>query len=109
KTTSHRAFIGLHCADCGAGTITLGEYYMVKDHVWAYAWAGQRRPWQLDILCIGCLEKRIGRTLMRCDFANAPVNNPTQDDISDRLRARLTAEGCTVAGFLAAKDASRSA
>jgi hypothetical protein len=27
------------CADCGIGTITAGEYYMVHDDVWEQAWA----------------------------------------------------------------------
>ena len=52
--------------DCGVGTITLGEWYMVKDKVWEQAWAGRRKSWQSkvpgqEILCIGCLEQRIGR------------------------------------------------
>lgn len=88
-------FIGAHCEDCGVGTFTAGEYYMVRDELWEQAWAGRRKPWHSlgrEILCIGCLEKRIGRTLKRSDFPDFPVNDPEQDDISDRLRARLTAD-----------------
>jgi hypothetical protein len=52
------------CADCEVGTITIGEWYMVKDKVWAQAWAGRRKPWHRipgqEVLCIGCLEKRLG-------------------------------------------------
>jgi hypothetical protein len=33
-----------NCADCGVGTHTLGEYYMVRDEVWEQAWAGRRKP-----------------------------------------------------------------
>ena len=84
------------CADCGVGTLTLGEYYMVKDAVWEQAWTGRRKPWHgnpgQEILCIGCLEARIGRTLKYDDFTDAPVNDPTYSDISDRLRARLKHE-----------------
>jgi hypothetical protein len=47
--------IGSCCADCGVGTITLGEWYMVNDVVWEQAWAGRRKPWhEIDgqqILC----------------------------------------------------------
>jgi hypothetical protein len=83
------------CTDCGVGTLTLGEYYMVKGDVWEQAWAGRRKPWHgkvpgQEILCIGCLEQRIGRTLTTGDFTDAPVNDPTSPNISDRFRNRLT-------------------
>jgi hypothetical protein len=56
------------CADCGIGTIRLGEWYMVRDEVWEQAWCGRRKPWHVlpgqEVLCIGCLEKRLGRTLL---------------------------------------------
>lgn len=82
------------CADCGVGTITLGEWYMVKDDVWEQAWAGRRKSGHdkvmgQEILCIGCLEDRIGRTLMRSDFTAVPINDPNEPDISARMRARL--------------------
>lgn len=85
------------CADCGVGTWTLGEFYGVKDEVWAQAWAGRLKPWhEIDgqqILCIGCLERRIGRTLMACDFTDAPINDLTDphcsNQMSDRMRDRL--------------------
>jgi hypothetical protein len=62
-----------NCADCGVGTWTIGEYYMVHDEVWEQAWAGRRKAWHgkvpgQEILCIGCLEARIGRTLTYGDF-----------------------------------------
>jgi len=31
------------CVDCGLGTNTAGEWYMVRDHVWEQAWAGRRK------------------------------------------------------------------
>ena len=87
-----------NCADCGVGTNTLGENYVVHDEIWQQAWAGRLKPWhELDgqqILCIGCLDKRIGRTLVSCDFdIDAPINDPNQPDISDRMRDRLTNGG----------------
>lgn len=33
-----------------------------------------------EILCIGCLEQRLGRTLMDYDFTDARVNDPFKDD-----------------------------
>jgi hypothetical protein len=86
------------CADCGVGTLTLHEWYMVRDEVWEEAWRG-RRKWShaidgQEVLCIGCLEKRLGRTLMADDFISAPCNNPNKPNISQRLRNRLIATEC---------------
>jgi hypothetical protein len=86
--------IGSRCAGCGLGTFTAGEWYMVRDDVWAQAWAGRLKPWhELDgqqILCIGCLETRIGRKLMASDFSDVPLNDPNDvDGKSDRLLNRL--------------------
>ena len=65
-----------HCCDCGLGTITIDEWYMVNDEVWEQAWAGRRKSWHAidgqQILCIGCLENRICRTLCRTDFIEGP-------------------------------------
>jgi hypothetical protein len=84
------------CADCGVGTIRLGEWYMVNDDVWEQAWAGRRKSWQgrvpgTEILCIACLEQRLGRTLMACDFIDVEVNSPSKHNISERMRDRLSA------------------
>jgi len=48
-----------------------------------------------ESLCIACLEARIGRTLMGCDFTDAPVNDICDGSYrSDRCliasRARLS-------------------
>jgi hypothetical protein len=63
------------CADCGLGTIQLGEWYMVKDAAWEQAWCRRRKWWHglpgQEVLCIGCLEKRLGRTLVAGDFTAA--------------------------------------
>ena len=93
---AYRPVVTTACADCGVGTLTLGEYYMVKNSVWGQAWIGRRKWWfdhvdGQEMLCIGCLEVRIGRTLVACDFTDAPVNDPNDPDISQRLRNRLTA------------------
>ena len=81
------------CADCGVGTGTIGDWYMVRDEVWKQTWAGRRKPWHKvpgqQILCITCLERRLGRVLVRADFTDAPINNPENTLLSDRLRNRL--------------------
>ena len=77
------------CADCGFDT-TDHEYYMVRNDVWAQA-IGHEIPPQDDgvYLCIGCLEKRIGRTLSRRDFIDCPLNTEADWPRSARLRNRL--------------------
>jgi hypothetical protein len=42
------------------------------------------------MLCIACLEQRIGRKLNRDDFADCPVNDDHNWRRSQRLRDRLT-------------------
>jgi hypothetical protein len=40
-----------------------------------------------DFLCIGCIEKRLGRPLTAADFADVPLNEPSPWD-TPRLAAR---------------------
>jgi hypothetical protein len=81
------------CADRGEDTIMIGEWYMVHEEIWERAWSNidPRARWH-QILCIGCLERCIGRTLMASDFpAGIMCNDPKRRHISDRMRDRLTA------------------
>lgn len=61
------------------------EWYMVQSEVWEAA----RREGELpSILCIGCLEDRIGRRLTPSDFADLGINEPgwaTSKRLIDRL------------------------
>jgi len=68
------------CVDCGLDTIAEGEWYMVHDQVWQQAWGSLEftGPGQ-QILCIGCLQNRIGRRLTSADFTDAPVNDHGDD------------------------------
>ncbi len=83
-----------NCVDCGIDTTPCTgkrgcrhkgrwEWYMVHNHLWARA--GMRD----GFLCIGCLEKRLGRALQRADFTEAPVNDPGHLWHTARLEARL--------------------
>lgn len=56
------------CADCPVDTNQNGEYYMVTHNIWGRYGAGD------GMLCIGCLETRMGRKLDKYDFMNVPVN-----------------------------------
>jgi hypothetical protein len=68
---------------------------MVEREVWEQAWGKRPDEWgprsTRGILCIECLERRIGRTLTLYDFTNAPINGLCHRfRKSDRLRDRLT-------------------
>ena len=100
------------CADCEVDTFDIGEYYMVRHDLWAVAWAGRRVNCDCgaidtvdgsqcvfefddmsgrrcrEVLCIGCLEHRLGRTLTRNDFTDCRLNAPNEFT-SARLRSRL--------------------
>ena len=83
------------CVDCGVNTAPdewRHEWYMVHDSVWCAAGMPRQDPTQygVAILCIGCLEGRLGRRLTRDDFTAASVNRPDRWK-SARLNARLDA------------------
>lgn len=78
---------GFECLDCGTNTSTICEYYMVHSYLWHLA--NPDRP--EGMLCIGCLENRIGRQLRSGDFIHAPINIEGAFGFvhSQRLRNRL--------------------
>lgn len=95
-----------NCHDCGVNTAHIGEYYMVKSDVW-YSMdltppvlkryrhpTNGRRFNVIDrnecMMCIGCLERRIGRTLTHRDFTNCPLNSENSRR-SVRLQLRMMA------------------
>jgi hypothetical protein len=72
-----------HCCDCNIDTIESREFYMVQHEVWKQAEAGQ-----INFLCVGCLEHRLGRSLVPADFMlDVPLNKSAGK--SDRLKSRL--------------------
>lgn len=68
----------VHCVDCGTDTHEAGETYMVRGDVWPLDALG-------GMLCVGCLEHRIGRRLVPADFTDVPLNDSGG---SARLRSR---------------------
>jgi hypothetical protein len=80
------------CDDCRMPTLLgngvvggLCEYYMVHDRIWEAATADE----VVCILCIGCLERRLRRTLTRDDFADVPAN---RDPVYMRADTRRLAQ-----------------
>lgn len=75
-----------YCIDCHFDTLDGGEYYMVHNLIWLNA------GMELDggMLCIGCLERRLGFPLTPGCFTDYPVNMPDNGwHKSDRLLERL--------------------
>lgn len=79
-TPSHR------CHDCSLDTNRRGEYYMLLDKIWRKL----KVPHEA-MLCIGCVEQRLGRTLTKFDFSDAFINSAIGIHRSRRLHARLKA------------------
>ena len=73
------------CLDCGKDTGRMHEHYFVTLDLWLMAVGGIT-----GMLCVGCLETRLGRQLVSSDFTGAHINNPKLYPMSDRLRNRIT-------------------
>lgn len=56
------------CQDCSKHTAG-NDYYMVQHDLWAHM-----HPNRAGMLCLSCLQTRMGRILTRSDFIDAPVN-----------------------------------
>lgn len=86
KRSSDKWFL---CRDCRIDTSSkhkgIAEYYMVEDDVWESA------GMTIDggMLCIGCIEDRLGRKLTPSDFTNCLLNTEGIFPKSDRLKERL--------------------
>ena len=76
------------CWDCAACTNCEYEYYMVHDDLWE---AATEDCYPDVMLCIGCLEARLGQLLTKDDFTDAPLNSMNLITGSTRLRSRLRA------------------
>lgn len=79
-----KALAGVLCMDCGTCTFCNGDYYMVTADLWNSACSNPR-----GMLCVRCLENRLGRLLNRSDFIEAPINAMAVESGSDALRAAL--------------------
>jgi hypothetical protein len=83
------------CVDCGIDTCPRTgkregrwECYMVHKAVWAKAGMEHYGGY----LCIGCLERRLGRMLRPRDFTDAWINDPNPWYTERLVSAPLTAE-----------------
>jgi hypothetical protein len=72
------------CMDCQVDISKIGEHYFIKTDLWLSVVSSNK-----GMLCIGCLEKRIGRLLTKADFTDCYINNPKFSGMSKRLLNRL--------------------
>lgn len=79
----HKSKTKWNCVDCGDNTQL--EHYFVRNSVW-FEEAGMEEE---GMLCVGCLEARIGRRLEGSDFTDAHINDPRTHPMSMRLLSRL--------------------
>jgi hypothetical protein len=84
-TISKKELARHKCNDCGVNVIEIGEYYMLNPQIWedhlGLEWS--------DNLCIGCLEKRLGRKvgplfIEFCSIPNYKWIKPPSDRLLDR-------------------------
>jgi len=88
------------CKDCDVDTSDIDEYVMIDEDLWESCTAQEERENPEGerhrlVLCIGCIEKRIGRRLTSHDFpTDVPLNWSTVDHTeSVRLQNRMTDGG----------------
>lgn len=72
------------CKDCSVDTGRIYEHYFIETELWLSA-VGSKT----GMLCIGCLEKRIGRRLKPIDFPKVTINDPRMTTMSSRLMSRI--------------------
>ena len=79
------------CFDCAHRTwFELREYYTVLEAVWSEACAVEPKlPDERGMLCIGCLEQRLGRELTGADFKPCGLTRNPRPKSSKRLLDRL--------------------
>lgn len=76
------------CVDCSVNTDETNEYYMVHDDLWKKHTSDFHGD---GMLCIGCLEFRLGRQLNYHDFPIVPVNDGIFE-MSPRFKDRRYAQ-----------------
>lgn len=73
----------VECVLCGVDTTAINEYYMINNDLWKQYGAHS------GMMCIGCLEERLGRKLTKDDFSDALLNSDFRFQRSERLADRL--------------------
>lgn len=77
-----------YCLDCGVNTGLAEEYFMLRHELWRRLVGRRDRG---GMLCLRCVELRLGRGLCGKDFLQVPVNMG-QARVCEALARRLAAE-----------------
>jgi hypothetical protein len=72
------------CLDCCVDTGKANEHYFINTDLWMKVVGSI-----VGMLCVGCLETRIGRQLNKSDFPDVTINSPKHGNKSQRLLSRL--------------------
>ena len=89
RTTHYARNEDMACYDCGHDCAYMGERFMLHDDVW---WSLLDRGEAYTagaMLCVGCVEQRLGRRLTSSDFLPCPLNHGGGYARSLRLRHRM--------------------
>lgn len=75
------------CMECHINTCSSGHYYMLKDNLWKQITSKPFKGYlqEKGMLCLNCVEKRLGRKLQEDDFdLTIPVNWDIVEKINNR-------------------------
>lgn len=79
--------LAFSCMDCGVDTQEIEEYYTLHNRIW---YSITQRTCGRGMLCLGCVEHRLGRSLTRDDFQDGvPINEgfwPRSERFIDRMK-----------------------
>jgi hypothetical protein len=88
---SKKRYVPWPCMDCNVDTDAINEIYIITHDLWRKA-VPEEDSSMSKFLCIGCLEKRMGRELCSTDFPeHVPMNWPQLFNKSERLLCRMKA------------------
>jgi hypothetical protein len=80
------------CNDCEVNVAAVGEFYMLDPKIWS----GRLGLGWDDNLCIGCLERRLGRKISARDMSSFPSYDwmaPASERLMDRLGFKRNSNG----------------
>lgn len=65
----------LHCNTCGKDVFKdPNDYFMLREEIWEEVCDNDYIS-TTDVLCKSCVEKILGRKLVKSDYTSAPVND----------------------------------
>lgn len=88
---------GFECAHCQVNTEAINELFQLTPRLWRYLAIVDDRLDSQPPMCVGCVEKVLGRTLSTTDFESSPLHLASFTH-SPRLRGRLDGLAATEEG-----------